>query len=188
LRVMILTGTPPAFSAGTDLKELAIGRPPGLPEEEFMPSMLELKKPVIAAINGPAVGMGITIPLLCDIRIAGESAKMWFRFTELGLVPEAGSPYMLPRLVGLGRAMELCLTARMIDAQEALRIGLVTEVVADDQLIPRALEIARSIASKKEHAIRLTREMLYKFMDTDLREELRQEPEYFKLATKLSAE
>ncbi|MHB1128227.1 MAG: enoyl-CoA hydratase/isomerase family protein [Bacillota bacterium] len=188
LRVMILTGTPPAFSAGTDLKELDNGRRPGLPEEEFMPSMLELKKPVIAAINGPAVGMGITIPLLCDIRIASESAKMWFRFTELGLVPEAGSPYMLPRLVGLGRAMELCLTARMIDAQEALRIGLVTEVVPDDQLLPRALEIAQSIASKKEHAIRLTREMLYKFMDTDLREELRQEPTYFNLATKLAAE
>ncbi|MHB1127042.1 MAG: enoyl-CoA hydratase/isomerase family protein [Bacillota bacterium] len=187
LRVMILTGAPPAFCSGTDLKAFASGRGPDLPHPgSMMELMHELKKPMIAAINGAAIGMGMTIPLLCDIRIAAENAMMCYKFVEVGLVPEAGSPYMLPRIVGLGRAMELCLTARTFSAQEALSMGLVTEVLPDDQLMPRALEIAKTIASKREHTIRLTREMLYKFLDTDYYEELRQEPGYLAEAVRLS--
>lgn len=173
IRVVILTGTPPAFSSGTDLKSFSEGvssfesslNEGGAGQQITL--MREFKKPIIAAINGAAVGMGITITLLCDIRIAAESATMCFRFTHLGLVPEFASPYMLPRIIGLGRAMELCLTARTINAREALEIGLVTRVVPDDELMPAAMEIARDLASKKEHAVRMTREMLYRHLDTD---------------------
>lgn len=173
IRVVILTGTPPAFSSGTDLKSFSEGvssfksslNEGGAGQQITL--MREFKKPIIAAINGAAVGTGITITLLCDIRIAAESATMCFRFTHLGLVPEFASPYMLPRIIGLGRAMELCLTARTINAREALEIGLVTRVVPDDELMPAAMEIARDLASKKEHAVRMTREMLYRHLDTD---------------------
>lgn len=173
IRVMILTGTSPAFSSGTDLKSFSAGAASfgaslsqgGAGQQITL--MHEFKKPIIAAINGAAVGMGATITLMCDIRMAAESATMCFRFTELGVVPEYASPYMLPRIVGLGRAMDLCLTARTIGAREALQMGLVTQVLPDDQLLPAALEVASNLAVKKEHAIRMTREMLYRYQDTD---------------------
>lgn len=173
IRVMILTGTPPAFSSGTDLKSFSAGvasfgaslTQGGAGQQITL--MHEFKKPIIAAINGAAVGMGVTITLMCDIRMAAESATMCFRFTELGVVPEYASPYMLPRIIGLGRALDLCLTARTIGAREALQMGLVTRVLPDDQLLPAALELAGNLAAKKEHAIRMTREMLYRYQDTD---------------------
>ena len=173
IRAVILTGAPPAFSSGTDLKSFSEGASSfesslnrgGAGQQIAL--MHEFKKPLIAAINGAAVGMGITITLMCDIRLAAQSAKMCFRFTHLGVVPEFASPYMLPRIVGLGRAMELCLTARTFDAREALSMGLVTQVLPDDELMPAALELAKSLVSKKEHAIRMTREMLYRHLDTD---------------------
>lgn len=192
IRVVILTGTPPAFSSGTDLKSFdagAAGFKSSLADNgggSPVRLMKEFKKPIIAAINGAAVGMGITITLLCDIRIAAESAKMCFRFTHLGVVPEFASSYMLPKLVGLGRAMELCLTARTFGAQEALSMGLVTQVVPDDRLMDTAMEIARGIAAKKEHAIRMTREMFYRYLDTDFNEAARRDVEEFTEAVRLT--
>ncbi|MCL6638868.1 MAG: enoyl-CoA hydratase/isomerase family protein, partial [Firmicutes bacterium] len=181
IRAVILTGAPPAFSSGTDIKSFEAGvasfqsslAPEGAGRTITL--MREFKKPIIAAINGAAVGMGITITLLCDIRIAAESAQMCFRFTHLGLVPEFASQYLLPRIVGLGRAMELCLTARTFGAQEALNMGLVTRVVPDGQLMDAAMEIAGGIAAKQEHAIRKTREMLYRHLDTDFYETVRRD-------------
>lgn len=185
VRVVILTGAPPAFSSGTDLKSFEAGVTSfqsSLPQEGMgsaITLMREFKKPIIAAINGAAVGLGLTITLLCDIRIAAESAKMSFRFTQLGVVPEFASAYMLPRIVGFGRAMELFLTARTFGAQEALNMGLVSQVVPDDQLMDTAMEIARNIAAKKEHAIRKTREMLYRYLDTDFYTVARRDLEEF---------
>lgn len=192
IRVVVLTGTPPAFSSGTDLKSFEGGASnfqSSLSQEGAGSSiqlMHNFKKPIIAAINGAAVGMGITITLMCDIRIAAESAKMCFRFTHLGVVPEFASPYMLPKIVGLGRAMELCLTARTFGAQEALNMGLVTQVVPDDQLIPAAMELAQNLASKKEHSIRMTREMFYRYLDTDFNEAVRQDAVDFLKAVSLT--
>jgi len=100
---------------------------------------------------------------------------MCLRFTELGVVPEFASQYMLPRIIGMGRAMELCLTARTFGAREALSMGLVTRVVPDDQIMGAAMEIAANLASKKEHSIRKTREMLYRHLDTDFAETVRQD-------------
>jgi len=181
IRVVILTGSPPAFSSGTDLKTFGAGVSgfqTSLSQGGVGPAinlMHQFKKPMIAAINGAAVGMGLTITLLCDIRIAAESATMCLRFTHLGVVPEFASPYMLPRIIGLGRAMELCLTARTFGAQEALSMGLVTRVVPDGQIMEAAMEIAANIASKKEHSIRKTKEMLYRHLDTDFSEAVRRD-------------
>jgi 2-(1,2-epoxy-1,2-dihydrophenyl)acetyl-CoA isomerase len=192
IRVMILTGAPPAFSSGTDLKSFEQGvtsfeenlSQGGAGEQIKL--MRNFKKPVIAAINGAAVGVGITITLLCDIRIASESATMCFKFTQLGVVPEFASPYMLPKIIGFGRAMELCLSARTIGPREALSIGLVSQVVPDDQLMPTAMEIARDLASKKEHSVRMTREMLYRHLDSDFYEAVKSDSVDFLQAVLLS--
>lgn len=181
IRVVILTGTPPAFSSGTDLKTLGAGVSgmqsslAGGGVEAPMTLMHRYKKPIIAAINGAAVGMGLTITFLCDIRIAAESATMCMRFTHLGVVPEFASPYILPRIIGFGRAMELCLTARTFGAQEALNMGLVSRVVPDGEIMDAAMEIAAGIAAKKEHSIRKTREMLYRYLDSDFTEAARRD-------------
>jgi enoyl-CoA hydratase/carnithine racemase len=119
-------------------------------------------KPVIAAINGPAVGVGITMTLPMDIRLASEGAKMGFVFTRRNLVPEAGSSYFLPRIVGLPKALEWVLTARMIDAREALSAGLVSEVLPPADLLPRANEIARGIAETAPVATAATRALRWR--------------------------
>lgn len=192
IRVVILTGAPPAFSSGTDLKTFEGGATgfksslSGEGDSSPIRLMKEFKKPIIAAINGAAVGIGITLPLLCDIRIAAESASMCFKFTQLGVVPEFASSFMLPRIVGLGRAMELCLTARTFDAREALSMGLVTRVVPDDLLMETAMEIARGIAGKREHSIRMTREMLYRYMDADFDQAVRRDSGDFTEAVRLT--
>jgi len=153
VRAVILTGEGQGFCAGVDLDALkamqagaAAGTGPKLGEEEFVRSfpleLLSYPKPVIAAINGAAIGVGVTMILPCDIRIAAERAKLGLTFTKLGILPGLGSTHLLPRLVGLGRAQELVLTARVIEASEALAIGLVNRVVPGDALLATAREIA----------------------------------------------
>src|ERR1700730_14758733 len=110
--------------------------------------MLSLKKPIIAAINGPAVGMGFANALYCDIRIVSERARMGLIFPRRGLAIEFGSSWLLPRIVGLANAVDLALTGRLIDAQEAHRIGLVTRVVKHEELLPAAHALASEIATQ----------------------------------------
>ena len=182
IRAVILTGAPPAFSAGTDLSSFEDGSTRTQLEKKGEPPfvvMRELKKPLIAAINGPAIGMGLTITFMCDIRIAAESAKMSMRFTQVGVIPEFASRYMLPRIVGLGRALDLCLTARMFEPTEALNMGLVSQVVPDEQLMQAAMDVAASITEKKEHVIRKTREIFYHSLDIDFYETVRRESKDF---------
>lgn len=192
IRVVVLTGAPPAFSSGTDLNSLKSGTAgfeSSLSEGgagSQIKLMHEFRKPLIAAVNGAAVGMGATIPLMCDIRIAAESATFCYRFTHLGVVPEYTSPYMLPRIIGLGRAMELFLTARTFGAREALGMGLVTQVVPDSELMQAAMDLAANLASKQEHAVRMTREMLYRHLDTDFYEAVRRDAIDFVEAVRLA--
>jgi len=153
---VILTGAGRAFCAGADLS----GRPaqPGetppprpLPgtrsTRETTPEYIwKMQKPVIAAINGPAVGWGATVTLLCDIRIASDTARIGFVFVKRGWSPELGSTFLLPRLVGVGKAKELFLTGRIIDAKEAGELGLVNYVVPAEELISFTRKMAREIA------------------------------------------
>lgn len=165
VRAIIVTGQGRGFCSGADVSALGtdsrmMGRSGN--DGGFAIRIWRCMKPVIAAINGPAVGVGVTMTLPMDIRLASEGAKMGFVFTRRNLVPEAGSSYFLPRIVGLPKAMEWVLTARMIDAQEALGAGLVSEVLPAEDLVPRAQEIARSIAETAPVATAATRALMWR--------------------------
>jgi 2-(1,2-epoxy-1,2-dihydrophenyl)acetyl-CoA isomerase len=157
VRAVILTGAGRGFCAGVDLDALkahqagaAAGAGPKLGEEEFLTELpLELlayPKPVIAAINGAAIGVGVTMVLPCDVRLAAQSAKLGVTFAKLGLLPGLGSTHLLPRLVGRAKALELVLSARVLPAAEAAEIGLVNRVVPDDQILAEARALAAQMA------------------------------------------
>ncbi|HSC59659.1 MAG TPA: enoyl-CoA hydratase-related protein, partial [Rhizomicrobium sp.] len=130
----------------------------------FVGAIFNCRKPSIAAINGAAVGVGLTLTLPMDIRIAADNAKFGFVFARRGLVPEAGSAWFLPRIVGMSQAMRWCLSGKMFDAQEALKGGLVSDVAAPDQVLATAQAIAREIAEETAPvSVALTRAMLWRF-------------------------
>jgi enoyl-CoA hydratase/carnithine racemase len=132
--------------------------------DSFVHAIFECRKPSIAAINGAAVGVGLTMTLPMDIRLAADGAKFGLVFTRRGLVPEAGSAWFLPRIVGLPQALRWCYSGRVFDAAEALRGGLVESVHAPDDLLPAAQAIAREIAEQTAPvAVALTRQMLWRF-------------------------
>jgi len=119
-------------------------------------------KPIIGAINGPAVGVGLTMTLPWDIRLASENARFSFAFVRMGLVPEAGSTFFLSRLVGFSKACELVYSARFFDAKEALDISLVSRVLPPEKLMPTALEMARDFCERPPMALRLAKELMVK--------------------------
>jgi 2-(1,2-epoxy-1,2-dihydrophenyl)acetyl-CoA isomerase len=173
VRAVILTGAGRGFCAGVDLDALKAahaggraGAGPRLGEEAFVRSfpleLLEFPKPVIAAINGAAIGVGVTMLLPCDIRIAAEGAKLGLTFAKLGILPGLGSTHLLPRIVGLARAQELVLTARVIEASEAREIGLVHRVVPGDALLDAARETAELTLACDPDALRLAKRALHR--------------------------
>jgi 2-(1,2-epoxy-1,2-dihydrophenyl)acetyl-CoA isomerase len=158
VRAVIVTGSGRAFCAGVDLAHLrahragvAAGRGPRLGEEDFLRKLpLELlayPKPTIAAVNGAAIGVGVTMILPLDVRIAAASAQLGLTFAKLGLLPGLGSTHLLPRLVGRAKALELVLSARVIPAEEAAAIGLVSRVVPDAELLAAARGLAEEMAA-----------------------------------------
>src|SRR5215467_4277883 len=160
VRAIVVTGAGRAFCAGADLArgggsfdreaadEYRETPPPDRPWQKPRRAIApwDVRKPIIAAINGPAVGVGATLPMQWDIRIAGESARIGFVFVRRGVVPEALSTWILPRLVGMARAAELLMTGRLLGAREALEFGLVSRVVPDTELLSTAQALAREIA------------------------------------------
>jgi 2-(1,2-epoxy-1,2-dihydrophenyl)acetyl-CoA isomerase len=171
---VVLTGAGRGFCAGADVREFQASIESGTlgsvqPQPESMCQlMFNLKKPIIAAINGPAVGMGFTVTLPCDIRIASERARLGAIFVRVGLVPEFGSTFLLPRLVGLAKAKELSLLGRIIDAQEALEIGLVSKVVPHEQLMPETMALATTLAQGPTRTLGLVKEVLHRGLVSDL--------------------
>jgi enoyl-CoA hydratase/carnithine racemase len=174
LHVAVITGTGKAFCAGADVEEtLPFMKEHGTnPSAEGLPPTImrgqTVTKPLIAAINGLALGGGLELALACDIRIAAASAKLGLPEVALGLIPGWGGTQRLPRLVGYGRAEEMILTGRAVTAEEAERIGLVNKVVPDDELLAAALELARSIAEKSPDAIRLAKQAMIQGLDMTL--------------------
>lgn len=185
VRAIVVTGNGRAFCAGMDLNStgnvfgLDESVQPGLKEIEQLDdpviyqgvrdtggrvtlAIFNCKKPVIAAINGPAVGIGITMTLAMDIRLASEKAKIGFVFNRLGIVPEACSSWFLPRVVGISQALEWTYSADVFDAAEAKRGGLVKDVYAPEKLLEEAYSIAGRLAKKSPVAIAFTRQMLYR--------------------------
>ncbi len=192
LRVAIVTGAGRGFCAGADLAggedtfDYSKQDESQRRERQVEPSSLlkwyfSLKKPVIVAYNGPAVGVGVTMTLPFDIRIAAESARLGIVFNRRGIIPEIGCPWLLPRIVGISRAAEIMYTGRVLSAQEALEFGLVSRVVPDDELMPTARALAREIAVNcAPVSVALTKKMLYEFLtETDIEKAERVNHVYF---------
>lgn len=181
LGVMVVTGAGRAFCAGADLDDFKRALTESAQEDEpplpaqwnsspEVPHALMMGKPVIAAINGAAIGVGLTMPLACDIRIASTTARFSARFVRVGLVPECGSTRYLPLVAGFSNAMFLALTGRIIDAQEAVRRGLIDRVVEPEELMDAALALAVEIASGPVDSVWMTKRMLHlNALEQDLR-------------------
>ena len=148
VRAVVLTGAGKAFCAGADLSAGESGFLAGGASAQGGPRLMpyKVRKPVIAAINGHAVGVGITYPMLCDIRIVSETAKIQYAMVRRGILPELGSHVLLPRVIGFSRAADLLLTGRLIMGTEAAEMGLASRAVPADQVLAVAMEMARDIA------------------------------------------
>lgn len=171
VRVVIVTGSGKAFSAGGDVKDMK-----KYDDDTLLPvsirteyqqgiqrltlALYNLEVPMIAAVNGYAIGAGCDLSCMCDIRIAGESAKFAESFIKVGLIPGDGGAWLLPRVVGMSKASEMAFTGEMLDAQAALACGLVSRVVPDDQLLSEAGALAAKIAANPGPALRMTKRLL----------------------------
>ncbi len=177
-RVMLLHGNGDSFTAGNDLEDFVANPwkghavPPAL---RFIAAMAGAKKPLVAAIHGSAVGIGVTILLHCDLVYAADNAKLIMPFVNLGIVPEAGSTVLLPALMGHQRASELLLLGVPMTAQRAFELGLVNAVLAPDTLLASALNAAQTLAEKPAAAVRATKALLKKAGATDLERAIREE-------------
>ena len=166
VRAVILTGEGRAFCAGQDLKEPFGGEHPTLEDEvrdRYNPLILAIRrlpKPVIGAINGVAAGAGFSLALACDLRMAAEGASFVLAFGRIGLVPDSGASWFLPRLVGSARATELALVGAPVSAADAERLGIVSRVVAGDTLMTEARALASRLAAGSPRAMALTKRAL----------------------------
>ncbi len=181
VRVVILTGAGRAFCAGQDLKERLQPSPTPLDvevRERFNPivaAIRSLDKPVIAAINGVAAGAGASLAFACDLRIAAEPATFVLAFGRIGLIPDSGATWLLPRLIGLGRATQLMLLPDPLTAAEALRIGLVGRVVPTAELMAAAGALAATLAGAAPRALALTKRAMRRALDAGFEESLEYE-------------
>jgi enoyl-CoA hydratase/carnithine racemase len=170
VRVVVLTGAPPAFCAGTDMSsgDGHSWHAPGdaTTRRECQPH--EVRKPVIAAINGHAIGVGLTYPLQCDVRFVASDAKLSFAFTRRGVAPELGSHFLLPRIVGFSNAADLLISGRTFNGTEAATIGLASRALPADEVLPAALDYARDIAREcSPTSCAIVKEMLWTALDAD---------------------
>ena len=190
VRVVVITGTGKAFCAGADFRfgKVREGEQETKKAEDLQSVHNEIKKgnllhglqldinlalqrmgkPVIAMVNGDAVGAGLDIALSCDMRVGSQDARFSVAYTRMGVVPDGGATWLLPRLVGLGKSLELILTGGLIDASEAYRIGLLNKLTAPADLEGETMKLAAQIAGGPPIAIRLSKMLVYKGLETDL--------------------
>ena len=172
VRCVILTGRDPAFCAGGNVKNMRdrVGMFQGAPFHirsryvhgiQTIPlALYEIEVPTIAAVNGAAIGAGCDLTCMCDIRLASDKARFAESFVKLGIVPGDGGAWLLPRVVGMSKALEMSFTGDMVDADEALACGLVSKVVPHEQLMDAARELAGRIAANPPQALRMTKRLL----------------------------
>jgi len=181
VRALIITGTgDKAFMAGADIRELEkrdfiLGRQETRRRQQVFNRLAEMKIPVIAAINGFALGAGLELAIACTIRVACEEARLGSPEVNLGIIPGDGATQRLPRLIGFGRAMEMVLTGDFIDAQEAYRIGLVNKVVPRTELMDAARKLAAKLAAKAPLAVQCAKEAVNRSLEVGLYEGLAHE-------------
>jgi enoyl-CoA hydratase/carnithine racemase len=190
IKVLIITAKDPAFSAGGNVKDMAdkkgmfAGSPAQLMEnyrkyiQRIPLAVHEVEVPTIAAVNGPAIGAGCDLALMCDMRIASEKAKFGETFLSVGLIPGDGGAYFLPRAVGMAKACELTFTAEVIDAKTALNIGLVNDISTHEDLMKRTRDLAEKIAAQPAQALRMAKRLLYMGQSMTLRQLLEQSAAY----------
>jgi len=180
LHAVILTGAGKAFGAGGDMQRFLNGarnrREQGgvgfIFSNRLARALLAVEIPLIAAINGAAVGAGLTISLTCDLRIASEHGLFGAVFSKVGIAPEFASSFLLSRIVGVTKANEMALTAKIIDAKEALTAGLISEITSPEDLLPRAEELAGQIADLPAFGIRVTKRVLRHGMSATMEQAL----------------
>ncbi len=187
-KVLVVSGSGKAFCGGADLRHIKFlyekfqrsgsDTPYGGPE--LAKAFFSFPKPIIVAVNGVAVGWGMTMPLACDIRIASTRARFSAAFVRAGLTPEFGSSYLLPRLIGYGRAAELVFTCRMIQAEEALQLGLINRITPHDELLTESISLARRIAAQPVEALLKAKALLRGGMDATLGQWIEHEAIVFK--------
>ncbi|MGM0453636.1 MAG: crotonase/enoyl-CoA hydratase family protein [Thermodesulfobacteriota bacterium] len=189
-RVLIITGADPAFSSGGNIKAMAegdgmfAGTPAQIMEnyrkniQRIPLAVHEVSVPTIAAVNGPAIGAGCDLALMCDMRIASDKASFGETFLNVGLIPGDGGAYFLPRTVGMAKACELTFTGDVIDAEQARAIGLVNYVTSHDDLMEQSRRLAQKIAAKPPEALRMSKRLLYAGQQATLRELLDQSAAY----------
>lgn len=178
IRVIVMTGAGKAFSAGGDHRDIL---KPGFEKSlldwrhrmrtgsnRMVTIMTGSEKPIIASVNGLAVGGGCTIALACDIRIASEKALFGLVFSKIGVTPEFGCSYLLPRVVGLGKALELLFEAEMISAREAEKIGLVNKVVPHEELKDTTRKYVERLLEKPPAALGMTKSLIYRSLSMDM--------------------
>ncbi|WP_189937988.1 enoyl-CoA hydratase-related protein [Streptomyces aurantiogriseus] len=179
---VVVTGSERAFAAGADIREMAGKSAVEMAAEDYFAAwedFADLRTPKIAAVNGLALGGGCELAMMCDLVIAGESAVFGQPEIKLGVIPGIGGTQRLTRLVGRAKAMDLVLTGRTMDAREAESCGLVSRVVADEAVLPAALEAAATIASYGRTAVRAARECVDRALETGLRDGIRYERRVF---------
>jgi len=180
---MVLTGSQKAFAAGADIKEMADKSYADVMREDFITANWEAaakaRKPIIAAVAGYALGGGCELAMMCDFILAADNAKFGQPEINLGVIPGAGGTQRLTRFVGKSKAMEMCLTGRMMDADEAERCGLVSRIIAADDLLDEAVSVAQKIAEKSLPSVMTAKECVDAAYETGLREGVHYERRVF---------
>ena len=186
VRCIVVRGEGKGFSAGADLAEIIEsndGDDPDLGQylretySRLVSRMVEVEKPIVASLHGPVYGAGLGVALACDMRVAAESAKFSVAFVKIGLMPDAGVTFFLPRIVGLGRAMEMSMLGTPVGADEALRTGLVNKVVPDEDLAGATATLAGNLAALPTRAIGTMKRKLHDAFEKDLAAALEDEAE-----------
>jgi 2-(1,2-epoxy-1,2-dihydrophenyl)acetyl-CoA isomerase len=184
VRAVVLTGTGKAFCAGQDLAEITGPNSPDVSEivekhyNPIIKLIRELDKPVIAAVNGVAAGAGANIALACDIVVAKESASFIQAFSKIGLIPDSGGTYFLPRLIGLQRASALMFTGDKVSAAEAVQMGMIYKLFSDESFDNEVAALAKKLASMPTKGLAYTKQLLNATFHNDLAQQLRAEGDY----------
>lgn len=181
VRVIMIRGTADCFTSGNDLADF-LSAPPTGPESpvmQFLTAISEARKPLVAAVNGVAVGVGVTMLLHCDLVYIGDSATFQMPFVNLGLCPEAGSTLLLPRIMGHQRAAELLLLGEVFDANKAYALGIATEICPDTDVVATARKRGVQLAAQPAAAVRLAKDLLKRDYALQLRETIAEEGSQF---------
>ena len=180
IRVVIVTGKGDTFCSGGDIRDMVDGKLKSWDMKRFLwdgvhrivLTLEDLDKPIIAAINGAAMGAGMDMAIMCDLRVCSDKAKLAESYIMMGLVPGDGGAYFLPRLVGVSKALELLLTGEVVNPEEALRLGIINRIVPHGSLMEETLKLAEKIAGKPPLAVRMMKRAVYQAQTSTLRAHL----------------